>query len=135
MGQVNQLLWHLDSQKSEGVTRVGVVMSFIHHRVQPIKERVHPGGEYSGPCDPTRESPSLPTQKGMIHRVEVLFARDAEITNEGCPPAYSLKRPADEVSLLSLFDPCFRVAFDSIGTDQALSKAFSSNPPLLDLKR
>ena len=96
---------------------------------------MHPGNEYSGPCDPTRELPSLWTQEEMTRRVETLFSGDVEITNEGCPPAYSLKRPADEVSLLSLSDSCLRVAFDSTGTDQALSKAFSSNPPLLDRKR
>ena len=135
MTQVSRLLEILDGRKGEGITGVGVVLSFINRRVQPVKDRVHPSNEYSGPCDPTRESPILWTEEEMIRRARTLFAGDAEITNAGCPPAYSLKRPADEVSLPSLFGSCLRVAFDSIGTDHALSKAFASNPPLLDRKR
>ena len=106
MSQVSRLLKLLDGRKGEGITGVGVVLSFIHRQVQPIKERVHHGNEYSGPCDPTRESPSLWTQEEMTRRVKMLFSGDVEVTNEGCPPAYSLKRPADEVSLLSLSGSC-----------------------------
>ena len=98
---MNRLLELLDGRKGEGITGVGVVLNFIHRRVQPIKDRVHPSSEYSGICDPTRELPSLWTQEEMLRRVRTLFSTGVEITNEGCPPAYSLNRPASEVSPLS----------------------------------
>ena len=90
------------------------MLSFIQRRVQPIKDRVHPGSEYSGPNDPTRESAKLWTEEEMICRVKSLFAGDVEVSDEGCPPTYSLKRPADEVSLSSSFASCFLSGFHLI---------------------
>ena len=101
MAQVTRLLEILGGRKGEGITGVGTVLNFIHRRVLPIKDRVHPGSE----------SASLWTEEEMIHRVKSLFAGHVEVSNEGCPPAYSLKRPADEVSLPSLFDSCFLSGF------------------------
>jgi hypothetical protein len=39
--------------KDQGLSEVRVVASFIRHRVQPLKDRVHYGFEYTGCQDPT----------------------------------------------------------------------------------
>ena len=115
MTQVTRLLEILGGRKGAGVTGVGIVLSFIHRRVQPIKDRVHPSSEYSGSDDPTRESAEPWEEEEIVRRVKTLFAGDVEITNEGCPPAYSLKRPADEVSLcLYVVCSCFLSGFHLI---------------------
>ena len=108
MTQVTWLLEILGGRKGVGITGVGVVLNFIHRRVQPIKDRVHPSSEYSDPDDPTRESAKPWSEEEIIRRVKTLFAGDVQITNEGCPPAYCLKRPVDEVSLrfYAVYSPC-----------------------------
>jgi len=73
------------------------VINFIQRRLQPIKERAHSAGKYSGLEDPTRESAEPWLDEEILSRVRDLFARDVVITNEGCPSAYSRKRPTDEV--------------------------------------
>ena len=55
--------------------------------------------EYSGFDDPTRALAKPWSEGEILRRVRTLFAGDVEVTNEGCPPPYSLKRPADEVRL------------------------------------
>ena len=56
MVQVNALVKKLAVCKGEDVNGVEVVINFLGHRVQPIKDRVHPATEYMGKGDPTRES-------------------------------------------------------------------------------
>ena len=66
MKQVLDFVNLLKERKSEGVTEVGVVLSFTNRRVQPIKDRVHLGSEYSGTEGPTRESSETWTEKEII---------------------------------------------------------------------
>jgi hypothetical protein len=33
-----------------------VAAHWLAHRVQPLKKQIHPGLEYNGPQDPTRET-------------------------------------------------------------------------------
>ena len=50
MEQVNALLERLEAcKKDDGVNGVGVVRSFVSHRIQPIKEWVHLAFDYEGP--------------------------------------------------------------------------------------
>ena len=96
---------------------------------------MHPGSEYSGLDDPTRESAKPWKEEEILRRVRTLFAGEVEITNVGCPPPYGLKRPADEVPLC-LYVACFPFPSGShlitvILTCLVYFKAFSSDPPLL----
>ena len=97
MDQVNRLLDLIDSRKKAGVTGLSVVVSFVHHRVHPIKERVNLGYEFLGADDPTRESDAAWTPQALVNRLKPLFASDVILTNDGCPRPYSLDKPAVEV--------------------------------------
>ena len=94
---MNKLLEILKGRKGAGITRVDAVINFIQRRIQPIKERAHLAGLYSGLDDPTRELAEPWLDEEIIRRVRTLFAGDTEITNEGCPSAFCRKKPADEV--------------------------------------
>ena len=74
-----------------------MVVSFVHRRVHPIKERVNLGYEFSGADDPTRESDAAWTSGALIYRLKPLFASDVILNNDGFPRSYSLDKPADEV--------------------------------------
>jgi hypothetical protein len=40
--------------KQQGLTGFGIVASYLHRRVQPLKAREHYGFEYAGAEDPSR---------------------------------------------------------------------------------
>ena len=101
MAQVNRLMEFLEIRKGEGVTGVAIVLNFVKRRVQPIKERVHPGDKYIGTADPTRESEEPSDEQEVIRRVKSFFLDDVIITNVGCPMPHSASRPAEEVSFES----------------------------------
>lgn len=44
---IQSFLNQIRSMKDKGLSRVRVVASFIRHRVQPLKDRVHYGFEYT----------------------------------------------------------------------------------------
>ena len=75
------------------------MLNFVNRRVQPIKERVHPGDKYIGTADPTRESEEPSDEQEVILRVKSFFHDDVRITNAGCPMPHSASRPAEEVSI------------------------------------
>ena len=85
--------------KSEDVNGVGVVINFIGHRVQPIKDRVHPAIEYTGRGDLTRESPEPWEDSELYSQVVSLFSSDVDVLGAKRPKGYSLANPPDEVCL------------------------------------
>src|SRR6266508_1955688 len=109
MVQVNDLIKRLGDQKGEGVNGIGVVINFIGHRVQPIKDRVHPATEYTGRGDPTHESNEPWIGAQLYNRVALLFASYMDVSSVKCPHGYNLVNPADEVcsyfSCYCLFSP------------------------------
>ena len=56
MDQVNELLSLIKGVKTNGRL---VAASFIARRIQPCKERAHPGFEFKGETDGTRERPEI----------------------------------------------------------------------------
>ena len=106
MDQVNRLLDLIDERNKAGVTGLDVVVSFVHRRVYPIKERVNLGFEFSGADDPTRESDAAWTSGALMDRLKPLFASDVILNNDGCPRPYSLDKPADEVLVRILESSC-----------------------------
>ena len=56
--------------KDQGLNGVGVVTSFIRHRVQPLQERVHYGFEYTRPEVPTRVTNIELTEGEVLERIQ-----------------------------------------------------------------
>jgi hypothetical protein len=82
--------------KKKGLARGSVVMSFCHHLIQPIMDRVHPTYEYSRQSGPTHEVNRKVSQEEVAARVTQIYT--GRIRNKKCPKAHSLTRPADHVS-------------------------------------
>ena len=60
MDQVNELLGLIKGVKTNGGL---VAASFIVRRIQPYKERAHPGFEFKGETDGTQERPENTIQE------------------------------------------------------------------------
>ena len=56
------------------MTGFGIVSSFLHRRVQPLKERENLGFEYSGAEDPSRMVPTLElTDEEVLERLQKML--------------------------------------------------------------
>ena len=109
---MNRLLEYIQRRKSEGVTGVYVVASFVNRRVHPVKERVHSASEFSGAGDPTRESDVEWTTEALTERLRSLFTSDVVLSTDGCPLPFSLQTPADEVLIRVLYFYCICCPFE-----------------------
>jgi hypothetical protein len=56
--------------KDQGLSGVGVVASFIRRQVQPLKDRVHYGFEYTGCQDPTRVTSNELSEGEVLERLQ-----------------------------------------------------------------
>ena len=56
---IKPFLERICTLKQQGLTGFGIISSFLHHRVQPLKERENYGFKYSGAEDPSRMVPAL----------------------------------------------------------------------------
>jgi hypothetical protein len=54
---VPALMEAIEALMEQGLTRLGVVHMFIHHRILPLGERVHPLWQHQGITDPMMEFP------------------------------------------------------------------------------
>ena len=70
MEQVKELLALIDRRRVDGVV---VVANFTFWRCHPSKERAHPGYEFRGDTDGTREVPELINRDEVMRRIGVLF--------------------------------------------------------------
>ena len=77
MEQVKELL---DLIKGVEIRGELVAASFIVRRVQPYKERAHPGFDYMGDDDGTREMTEWLTKKEVIARAIELFSSNASFS-------------------------------------------------------
>ena len=83
--------------KQQGLTGFGIISSFLHRRVQPLKEREHFGFEYSGAEDSSRVVPALQlTDEEVLERlqkmlkgVSVVPLAVLEYSANNLPPAVS----------------------------------------------
>ena len=60
--------------KDQGLSGVGVVASFIRHRVQPLKERINYGFEYTSLEDPARVTTNELTEDEVLERIQNVLA-------------------------------------------------------------
>ena len=98
---IQPLLDRISMLKQQGLTGFGIVSSFLHRRVQPLKEREHLGFEYSGAEDPSRMVPALElTNEEVLERLQkmlkgasVVPLTISEFSANNPPPAVSCFSP------------------------------------------
>ena len=67
---IQPFLDRISTLKQQGLTGFGIVSSFLHRRVQPLKERENLGFKYSGAKDPSRMVPALElTDEEVLERL------------------------------------------------------------------
>ena len=81
-----------------------VATSFIVCRVQPCKERAHPGFDYRGYDDGTQERTERLTKKNVLERVAELFAPNILFVWPKQTRAFNCSYPPPEV-IISIFIP------------------------------
>jgi hypothetical protein len=94
MEQVRELLSLINKDIIDGPF---VAANFMHRRVLPCKDRVHPMFEYTGHADPTREvGEDLP--KGELdRRLDLVFNMRGYQIPRGAPRAFQLLMPPPQV--------------------------------------
>jgi hypothetical protein len=71
--------------KQQGLTSFEIVTSFLHHRVQPLKEREHYGFKYSGVEDPSRMVPALElTDEEVLERLQKILKNTVIVPHTVC---------------------------------------------------
>ena len=63
-------LKQIQAMKDQGLSGVRVVASFIRHRVQPLKERINYGFEYTSLEDPARVTTNELTEDEVLERIQ-----------------------------------------------------------------
>lgn len=96
MGQVNQLLGEIKALKKNGLTRIAVAIDFVHHSLQPLKDRSHAAYDYLGVQDQTRELNREITAEEVIGRIQIFLS--GQVQNEAAPLPYTRSRPPPAVS-------------------------------------
>jgi hypothetical protein len=71
--QVATLTNKVNLLTEKGLTGVCVATHWLAHRVQPLKKQIHPGWEYCGPQDPTRETKENITPKLLAKHLGGIF--------------------------------------------------------------
>lgn len=99
MVEVNALLKEIQALKDKGLTAHAVVIDFVFHNIQPLKERMYPAYYYTGLKDPTRETDRDFSEDEVRARVQSILK--GAVYNEGSPRAYSAWFP--RVKVLSLW--------------------------------
>ncbi|XP_039845119.1 serine/arginine repetitive matrix protein 1-like [Panicum virgatum] len=73
---------------------MAVAIDFVHHNIEPLKDRVHPAFYYHGLDDPTRETTEDIPPDEDISRIRTFFA--GPVTNIGAPRSFSIYNPPPE---------------------------------------
>ncbi|KAJ1274053.1 hypothetical protein BS78_05G033700 [Paspalum vaginatum] len=94
MDQVRALLANIDTLKKGGLTAMAIAIDFVHHKIQPLKDRVHPAFLYSGIDDPTREGDQPVGEEEVLFRMSQFFT--GEVTNIKAPKSLSVYHPPVE---------------------------------------
>jgi len=105
MEQVNELLGLIKGVKTnDGL----VAASFIVHRVQPCKERVHLGFEFKGETDGTQERPEILSRNIVEEHTAELFAPLASFRLSWYTKPFNCKNLPPQVNIPTA---CFRKVF------------------------
>ena len=102
MEQVKELLDLIKSVRTNGGL---VATSFIVRRIQPCKERAHPGFEFKGETDGTREKPEILSRSDVEERTVELFAPLSSFRLSGYTKPFNCKNLPPQVNVFTL---CFQ---------------------------
>ena len=80
-----------------------VAASFTVHRFQPCKERTHPGFDYRGDDDGTRESTERLTKKEVTDRAKELFTSNISFSWPKETRAFNCTNPPPQVTISICF--------------------------------
>ena len=80
-----------------------VAASFIVHRIQPYKERAHPGFDYTGDDDGTHEMTEWLTKKEVIARATELFTSNTSFSWPKQTKAFNCTIPRPQVTISIYF--------------------------------
>ena len=105
MEQVNELLGLIKGVKTNGGL---VAASFIVLRIQPYKERAHPGFEFKGETDGTRERLEILSRNDVEERIAELFTLLASFRLSGYTKPFNCKNLPPQVNIPTM---CFREVF------------------------
>ncbi|OEL15776.1 hypothetical protein BAE44_0023205 [Dichanthelium oligosanthes] len=72
-------------RRAEGVTGIGLLWAMHKHRIEPLKNWVHPIFEYSDRRDPTWESADELPEVEIQDRVASIIAHGKEVDMGGHP--------------------------------------------------
>ena len=95
MEQVRELLALIKGVEINGGL---VAASFIVRRVQPCKERAHPGFDFKGDDDDTRERAERLTRDDVLERAVELFAPNASFSVSRRTRAFNCTNPPPQVT-------------------------------------
>ena len=101
MDQVNEFLGLIKGVKTNGGL---VATSFIVRHIQPCKERAHPGFEFKGETDGTRERLEILSRNDVEERIAELFAPLASFRLSGYTKPFNCKNLPPQVNILTM---CF----------------------------
>ena len=90
MEQVKELLELIRGMKMSGVV---VAVNFIMRRVQPCKERAHPGFDFKGDTDGTQERTKDIVKDAMLHQATELFTPNMSYTMMGHLKPFNCMNP------------------------------------------
>ena len=101
MDQVNELLGLIKGMKTnDGLVAVSVIV----RRIQPCKERAHPGFEFKGETDGTRERPEILSRSDVEERTTEPFAPLSSFRLSGYTKPFNCKNLPPQVNVLTI---CF----------------------------
>ena len=112
MEQVKELLGLIKDVRTNGGL---VAASFIVHRVQPYKERAHPGFEFKGETNGTRERPEILSRNAVEERTAELFAPLASFRLSGYTKPFNCKNLPPQVNIPTV---CFQEVFSFVTVEQ-----------------
>ena len=104
MEQVKELLELIRGMKMNGVV---VAVSFIVRCVQPYKERAHPGFDFKGDTDSTRERTESQAKEVVLHQTAELFAPNMSYTVLGQSKPFNCTNPPPQVKISTVVPGAF----------------------------
>ena len=84
-----------------------VEVNFIMRRIQPYKERAHPGFDFKGDTDGTWERMERLTKEAVLHRAAELFTPNMSYTMPGQPKTFNYTNPPPQVKILTVVRGAF----------------------------
>ena len=88
-------------------SEVVVTVNFILRRIQPCKERAHPGFDFKGDTDGTRERMKNPSKEAVLHQAAELFTPNVSYTVLGQPKSFNCTNSPPRVKISTVVPGAF----------------------------